>query len=186
MDSEILNTIRTRPRFVYESQLSKDDYLNLLDTYFKKKNKKIGGYITQQLSYFRIRQAKDSIWSPCLQLKVEEDPYDGVTYVRGLFGPKPSIWTLFSFIYFGSMALGSLSFLLYATSLSFKPMPFLLYIGFFFTFVVIIAFMTSKIGQSKTKNQMRLLKTFILMVIKDEYQKTQHKSAKKDISISIP
>ncbi len=173
MDIELLNTIRTRPRFVHSSLLKKEEYLDLLRSYFQKKNKKIGGYITDDLSYFRIRSAKNSFWSPCLQLKVEEDPYDKVTYVRGVFGPKPAVWTLFSFGYFGSMVLGLLSFLFYFSSLTFSPMPILLVFGMFFSLVVVILFVASKIGQRNSKDQMRLLKTFILMVINDEVNQTK-------------
>ncbi len=173
MDPSILNTIRTRPRFVYESHLSKERFLDLLKDYFRKKNKTIGGFVTNDISLFRIRETKDSIWSPCLQLMIEEDPYDKVTYVRGLFGPRPSIWTMFSFFYFGSMVLGLLAFCFYFASLSFSPMPYLLYVGLFFSGLILALFFTSKLGQASTRNQMRLLKTFILMVLKEEYKQKE-------------
>ncbi len=176
MDPHLLNTIRTRPRFVHTSSMKKEEYMNLLRDYFQKKHKTIGGYISDDLSYFRIKNVKENFWSPCLQLKVEEDPYDNVTYVRGVFGPKPAVWTLFSFAYFGILVLAVLSLLFYFTSLSFNPMPVLLYIGVFLLLIVFSLFMASKLGQIKTRNQMRLLKTFILMVIKDELSIQSKKS----------
>jgi hypothetical protein len=38
-------------------------------------------------------------WSPQLSLEVEKD--DDGTLIRGLFGPKPSVWTMFMFFYTG-------------------------------------------------------------------------------------
>lgn len=156
--------------------MSKEAYLDLLKGYFKNKNKKIGGYITNDICMFRIREAKENVWSPCLQLKIEEDEYDQCTYVRGLFGPKPSIWTLFSFLYFGSMVMGILSLCFYIASLSFESYPIFLVLGVFFIALFIGLFFVSKLGQYSTRNQMRLLKTFILMVIKEERSKTLHQS----------
>lgn len=168
MDASLVNTIRTRPRFKYITHLSKEKYLELLKNYFSKKNKKIGGYINSEQCVFRIRETKDDFWSPCLQLRVEENPEENVTYVHGLFGPKPEYWTMFMFFYFGFLTLSVMLLSFYVASLAFSPSPFLLVLGIFFLVLVFGLFAFSKIGQIRTKNQMRLLKTFILMVIKEE------------------
>jgi hypothetical protein len=41
-------------------------------------------------------------WSPQLNFRVEEsEEEDGTTLIAGLIGPRPSVWTLFMFVYFG-------------------------------------------------------------------------------------
>jgi hypothetical protein len=47
----------------------------------------------------RIPEEDQHYWSPQLNLTIEEE--DDHTLVRGLYGPAPSVWTMFAFGYFG-------------------------------------------------------------------------------------
>lgn len=40
-------------------------------------------------------------WSPQLNFRVEESEENGNTLIAGLIGPRPAVWTLFMFGYFG-------------------------------------------------------------------------------------
>lgn len=48
-------------------------------------------------STFKINQQRSSYWTPELHISLEET--EEGTIIRGLFGPKPQVWTLFVLFY---------------------------------------------------------------------------------------
>jgi H+/Cl- antiporter ClcA len=46
-----------------------------------------------------IPDTKREYWSPHLHLELEPKDNNG-THIRGLFGPDPTLWTLFMFLHF--------------------------------------------------------------------------------------
>jgi VIT1/CCC1 family predicted Fe2+/Mn2+ transporter len=46
-----------------------------------------------------VLESKREYWSPHLHLELERNE-DGSTHIRGLFGPEPTLWTLFMFLHF--------------------------------------------------------------------------------------
>lgn len=59
----------------------------------------------------KIPQAERHYWSPQLSLTLETQE-DGSTLIRGLYGPAPSVWTLFTFGYAVISVLGFFAFAL--------------------------------------------------------------------------
>lgn len=56
-----------------------------------------GGKVEARHITLHPLQAEQHYWSPQLSLTLEETP-EG-TLVRGLYGPRPTVWTLFVFFY---------------------------------------------------------------------------------------
>jgi len=56
----------------------------------------VDGHIT-----IDIPVEENHFWSPQLSIEIEQEK-DGKTIVKGLFGPKPQVWTLFMFIHFAA------------------------------------------------------------------------------------
>ena len=117
------------------------------------------GEIVQNHVILKIPKSKQHYWSPQLTLQLEDQ--DGKTLIRGLYGPKPSVWTMFVFFYsaIGFFTVMGLLFgisqwmlKMNAWALWSVPVGVLLMFGFF---------MISKIGQGLGKDQMEELKSFV-------------------------
>lgn len=49
--------------------------------------------------WMNMPEAKREYWSPHLHIELESNETNG-THIRGLFGPEPTLWTLFMFLHF--------------------------------------------------------------------------------------
>ncbi len=92
--------IHLRPRFYIELDETQDELLskfkaNLKDGDCKYCSKIIDGHIV-----IDVPQEEDHFWSPQLNIEVEKIDNEKAV-VKGLFGPKPQVWTFFMFIHFG-------------------------------------------------------------------------------------
>lgn len=94
-----MSSFRIRPRFKIISNKTKEDIENKIKTQIRKPDSKC---IAQQIPGFiilKIPEPERHFWSPELSLTFEEK--ENGTLIRGLYGPKPGIWSFFSFGYIG-------------------------------------------------------------------------------------
>ncbi len=173
---ETLNSIRNRPRFKLKTALTPDDFTEQLRLQMQRQNSLFTGKISSQESYVEVKTEDDPSWKPRLTLRAEVEPDEG-TYIRGIFGPKPSVWTFFMFLYigFGTMFIlfGSLYYSMYLvkskddTDFSWSGMATL-----FSLLAILATYLFVKIGQGKSRQQMQQLRDFaekiILQYEKDE------------------
>ena len=95
---EIVNEIVLRPRFKIELDYPIHIALGLFGEAKKNTEKFIVQCIDDHV-FIKIPKEKQHFWSPQLDLEII-DKLDRTCVVHGLFGPKPSVWTLFMFIHF--------------------------------------------------------------------------------------
>jgi hypothetical protein len=95
-----------RPRFDFEVSLPPDQVSELLRVGLETCECPCVGSVAKRHAWIHISDEERHFWSPTLDLSLEEVE-DG-TVLRGRFGPHPSVWTMFIFIY---AALGVGSFL---------------------------------------------------------------------------
>lgn len=170
MKNEIeINAIRSRPRFKVVAKMTQDEFSNKLKIHFKNHNKILGGYVNKEVAIIHLRQDREKYWAPQLQIRVEEnDDLPGTIYVRGLFGPRPAIWTLFMFSY----GLGGAVLL---TTGIYGWIELVLGIGSFWVWTNLIGlllivgpYISAKIGQNVAKSHMSVLRAFIETVLVEE------------------
>ncbi|WP_313384198.1 hypothetical protein [Chishuiella sp.] len=96
-----IKSLLSRPRFKVYTNLSKNEFIKLIKKYLDQNSEEYGGYVNREVAMIRVRKGKDKYWHPQLQIRIEEDEEDNSNYlvVRGIIGPKPSIWTFFAFLY---------------------------------------------------------------------------------------
>ncbi|CAM1342957.1 GTP-binding protein [Tenacibaculum amylolyticum] len=109
MDDQLYNQIFLKPRFQIDFGMNADVLVS-----------KISKEITDEKKYkiklvdnhmvIDIPEKENHYWSPQLNLEIEELT-EKQSKIRGLFGPKPQVWTLFMFIHFGVAT----AFLIFAT-----------------------------------------------------------------------
>ncbi len=170
MKNEIeINAIRSRPRFKVVAKMTPEEFSDKLKIHFKNHNKTLGGYVNKEVAIIRLRQDREKYWAPQLQIRVEEnEDLKGTIWVRGLFGPRPSIWTLFMFSY----GLGGAIIL---TTGLYGWIELALGIGNFWVWSNLIGltliagpYISAKIGQQIAKSHMSVLRTFIETVLVEE------------------
>ena len=101
MEPKKNNDIHLRPRFKMNFTESQQEIIskfknNLTDDDCKYCSKIVDGHIV-----IDVPIKENHFWSPQLNIEVEKIN-DNETIVKGLFGPKPQVWTLFMFFHFAA------------------------------------------------------------------------------------
>jgi hypothetical protein len=93
------NTIILRPRFKFHV---KQDKAMLLQVFEDKKTTQ-SEFIVSRIDdhvFIKIPKTKQHFWSPQLHLEINKEFDKEGSIIYGLFGPNPTIWTLFMFLHF--------------------------------------------------------------------------------------
>ncbi|WP_299111563.1 GTP-binding protein [uncultured Winogradskyella sp.] len=97
---KLSNEVVLRPRFRFSVN---DDNKSLLSL-FENKGKKQSDFIVTRVDdhvFIKIPKVKQHFWSPQLHLEINEDYDDkNTSMIYGLFGPNPTVWTMFMFFHF--------------------------------------------------------------------------------------
>ncbi|NJN78616.1 MAG: hypothetical protein HC803_10085 [Saprospiraceae bacterium] len=86
-----------RPRFKLETTLSVDELTEKIQTGLNQENAPCVGHVYSGYAKFHLPQEERHYWSP--QLNLTYETIDNTTILRGLYGPHPSVWTMFIFFY---------------------------------------------------------------------------------------
>jgi hypothetical protein len=154
-----------RPRFTIDLDENCDKILAKFSDEFKKEGCSFLGNIVDGHVFISISRKEEHFWSPQLHLEIlEQTPKTSL--LKGLFGPKPQVWTLFMFIHF----LIGISFLVFGallyTNISLnEPIFFPLIMIVFLPLVWFLLYFLGKIGKETGKNQMKKLHDFMVKVI---------------------
>ena len=107
----------------------------------------------------------EHFWSPQLHLEIIEKT-EKTSFLKGLFGPKPQVWTLFMFIHFviGIAFLGFAIMLYSKVSLK-EPFILPLIMIIFLPLFWVLFYFLGKVGRETGKNQMKNLHDFMIKVI---------------------
>ena len=95
-----MSSIRIRPRFKISSVYTSEEILNKLHKNLSEGNSEF--YAEELLSNFiviKMKKKHQRFWSP--QLSISIDKTDTGSILRGLYGPRPTIWSFFIFLYTG-------------------------------------------------------------------------------------
>lgn len=98
-----MSSFNIRPRFKQFVKGEKEDLEKRIVENLRKEKQFIFNYLPGHV-YIKIHPDQQHFWSPQLHLTFEKD--EDATVIRGLYGPKPTVWAIFFFSY---VALGILS-----------------------------------------------------------------------------
>ncbi|MDB4835528.1 hypothetical protein OAH12_02960 [Cyclobacteriaceae bacterium] len=93
-----MTSFRSRPRFSEETLLSAEEICNKFKTTLDSEQNIVGQVFPTHI-LLRIKAENRHVWSPQLSLDFEKN-YDDKMVISGVYGPMPSIWSKFAFIYF--------------------------------------------------------------------------------------
>jgi hypothetical protein len=89
--------IVVRPRFLISTKESIESLELKLKDELKKQNYPCYGSVAYGYAVIKISKKMQHFWSPQLGITMEQEGDE--TIVRGLYGPKPSVWTMLMFFY---------------------------------------------------------------------------------------
>ena len=160
-----MTAIEIRPRFQQEVTLSAEETLARLRAALKQPGSPIIGYVADHHVTLKIPYDKQHFWSPQLALEVEAHESGKGALIRGLFGPRPSVWLMFIFMY---AVIGVICLFVAITGFSQVslgiPAPALwaLPVG---AGLAIFLYISAKTGERLGKDEMHQLKGFLDEVV---------------------
>jgi hypothetical protein len=96
-EEEEITIHQVRPRFRVETKISMSELTDRINTALKSGSAPCRGFVKNGHGRLTIPPQDQHYWSPQLSLSMEEE--DGTTIIRGLYGPRPTVWTMFVFFY---------------------------------------------------------------------------------------
>lgn len=152
-----------RPRFKIETSYTSEQLSNLIKKALDKENAACTGQVHTHYATLYILRKDQHYWSPQLSLSIEETENGSI--LRGLYGPRPVVWTMFIFFYsligiailfIGVMGLSYLSIGKSASILWMIPV---------LLFIFLTLWLVAHFGQKLGQKQMEILHQFIEQAI---------------------
>ena len=159
------NAIFLRPRFKMDFNESQQELLekfrkNLEDDNCKYCSKIVDGHIV-----IDVPIEENHFWSPQLNIEIEKGEEDK-TIVKGLFGPKPQVWTLFMFFHFAvAVAFIAFSVMAYVQWTLKSDYIFALTMVISLQILWIIMYFLGRIGKKTGYKQMNELHEFMMSTL---------------------
>ncbi len=160
----IPNDIVLRPRFKMELEQNNQEILKTFEDSKTRQKEFIVNRVNDHV-FIRLPKNKQHFWSPELHLEINEID-DKKCLLRGLFGPKPNVWTMFMFFHFivagifiafGIWGYSNWSLKTdYSLQLTVAAMMVIAWIGLYFA---------GRLGRASGKSQMHELYNFMSKVL---------------------
>ena len=160
-----VNRVLLKPRFKIEVEDSEDVLMdrfknNLKDDNCKYCSKIIGNHIV-----IDVPKEEEHFWSPQLHVEVEKE--NDKTFVRGILGPQPKIWTFFIFLHFAVAITFFIFFVMFYSKWSLKQdytFPLIMCIAM--PIIWIALYVAGQVGKKIGYKQMKELHDFLIGTIR--------------------
>ena len=156
----LTNEIVLRPRFKFDIEHNNEDALKLFENTKSKQSDFIASRSDDHV-FIKFPKAKQHFWSPQLHLEINEIDNNSST-VHGLFGPNPTVWTMFMFFHF-FVAVIFIGFGAWAYSSWSLKNSYGLQIGVmvFMVIIWVVLYFAGREGKKKGEPEMYLLHHFM-------------------------
>ena len=162
-----LNKVLLKPRFRMEVLEDQVNILNKFKNQFINADCKYCGKVVNHHVVIDVPKENNHFWSPQLHIEIEKNE-ENITFVKGLFGPKPTVWTLFMFFHF-AVAITFFVFLVIAYSKwSLKEdFTFAMIMCIAMPILWIVLYFLGQLGKRKGYKQMLELDSFMKQVLNE-------------------
>jgi hypothetical protein len=158
MDEQI-HFRRIRPRIKVRTSLSCEDINQRIRGLLRSGDATCEGQSTKGFATIYPPKEDQHYWSPQLTITVEEDEEGNL--VRGLYGPKPSVWTMFVFFYaaigFATMIILMIGLSLWSLGSSATILWLVPVLVFLFLTLYLVAYFGQKLGHKQMGNIHRFM-----------------------------
>jgi len=162
--------ISLRPRFRTIVPLTLEELTNRLHIELEKQEAPFDGKVLKEFAVLRILAKDQHYWSPELSLQLEQQEQG--TLIRGLFGPRPGVWTMFAGFYTFTIFLSLIALLYGLSQWSLGMEPYGLWMLPIPLVLLISAYVTALIGQRLGHEQMQELHQFLDQTLETEAEAT--------------
>jgi hypothetical protein len=160
------NDIVLRPRFKIELNTNNETILSQFESQKKTQKDFIVTRVDNHV-FIKYPKEKQHFWSPQLHLEIDKVD-DNKSLLQGLFGPNPTVWTMFMFLHF--MVAGFfIAFGIWAyTNWSLKT-DYAIQLSLTFLMILIwfVLYFAGRIGRDTSKKDMFALRDFMNTIIKN-------------------
>lgn len=153
------NKLRIRPRFKEVIATSVSEVKQQINSGLQNQKSICVGKIVDNHVILKIPASQQHYWSP--QLTLELEAQNDQTLIRGLYGPKPGVWTMFVFFYSSIGFLTLLGLIFGLSQMMLKMNAYGLWSIPVGGGIMLGLFIISKIGQGLSNDQMHQLKDFL-------------------------
>lgn len=158
LNHSILGEIR--PRFTLKIESDPDQAIKHVENCVNK-DKTVSGNRSNDLIFLKTPSWEQHYWSPEMTARIEIEEYTDYTSVSCLIGPRQTVWGLWAFIYSSVLLVtifGGIFGLVQYSQDGSSPWMWVIPIGII---ILSTAFIASKIGQRKGRDQMLHLISFL-------------------------
>ena len=156
--SDLTNEIVLRPRFRVSLRTNLEKLEGIFDT------ATANSFVIKRLDehiFVKFKKADTTFWTPQLHLELSSFE-EGVSNIRGVFGPNPTLWTFFMFLHFGVGTIFIILGIFAYSNYSLGKDITLFLVGMFFLVLLWFAlYAFGRLGRAKGKGQMEQLKQFV-------------------------
>jgi len=161
------NDIILRPRFKIELDKNNQKVLNLFEAAKKTQKDFIVSRIDDHV-FIKIPKADQHFWSPQLHLEIMEVDKNS-SQLFGLFGPNPTVWTMFMFFHFIVAGLfigfGIWAYTNWTLDTDFAIQ---LFVAIFMIILWSALYFGGRLGKATGRDQMILLHNFMIDLINNK------------------
>lgn len=159
------NDIVLRPRFKIELKKNNETVLNA----FENSKTSQSEFIITRLDdhvFIKFPKHKQHFWSPQLHLEINEVDKNS-SLLHGLFGPNPTVWTMFIFFHF-IVAAFFIAFGIWAYTNWTLNSSYAIQISLMILMVIIwfVLYFAGSIGKASSKNEIHSLNNFMNKILK--------------------
>ena len=163
----LTNDIVLRPRFKVELERNNESVLRD----FEKAKASTSDFVVTRIDdhvFIKFPRQKQHFWSPQLHLEINAVD-ENTSLLHGLFGPNPTVWTLFMFLHFIVAAI-FLAFGIWAYSNWSLDTSYALQLSIMLLMVIIwiALYFAGSIGKASSKNEMHELHRFMTHILETE------------------
>lgn len=96
-----IEKVAIRPRFSFHIGLSPEKLKQNIQKNLDENLFEVTGHIVMDNAILSIAPRHRHYWSPQMSFQIEAVEHDpDISFIRGLIGPMPNVWTMFMFFYF--------------------------------------------------------------------------------------
>lgn len=153
------STIQIRPRFKLLIKDSLPEIERKINKHLERSSTSCYGKISYGFGTIQIPRKEQHYWSPQLTISLEKT--DDGTEIRGLYGPKPSIWTMFVFFYATIGFVFIITLIIGLTNISLDKESTIIWLSPILLILFFSLYLISYLGQKKGRPQLISLERFI-------------------------
>lgn len=157
---ELGEEIVLRPRFTFDLEVTPNEAIKAFEASKNNTEDVVITHVDHHI-FLKIPKHLQHFWSPQLDLEITSFE-EGKTTLRGLFGPKPAVWTMFMFFHFAVASL-FIAFGIWAYTNASLDTPYLLPLVLMGLMVLVwfVLYFAGRMGKQAGKKEMLKLYGFM-------------------------